>query len=124
MKPFLTMLLFLALPSASPASDSAHLGFTTTFEEHYEDHWFGMDKFLHVAATASITGLSFHVYHCQYHNAIDRSTYFSVSLAGASGIGKELYDAGVRRTHWSWKDIVADGFGIGIGYLLFIYPHQ
>jgi uncharacterized protein YfiM (DUF2279 family) len=80
-----------------------------------------MDKFLHVAASASITGLSYHVYHCQYHNAVDRSIYFSLSLASASGIGKELYDAKIRKTRWSWKDIAADGVGIAIGYLLFIH---
>lgn len=120
-------LLILSLPSISLARDAASLSLATMhrdlpeMKERYEDHWLGMDKFLHVAASASITGLSYHVYHCQYNNAVDRSIYFSFSLAGVSGIGKELYDAKVRRTYWSWKDIVADGVGIGLGYLLFIH---
>ncbi len=92
-----------------------------SFDETQKDSWLGMDKFLHVAACASITGLSYHVYHCQYRNPVDRSIYLSLSLAGTSGIGKEVYDARVRKTHWSWKDIVADGVGIAIGYLLFIH---
>lgn len=126
MKPVF-FLLILLLPSISPARDAASLNPATMhggkpeMKERHEDHWLGMDKFLHVAASASITGLSYHVYHCQYNNAVDRSIYFSFSLAGVSGIGKELYDAKVRRTYWSWKDIVADGVGIGLGYLLFIH---
>lgn len=126
MKSLIIILFVASLPMISPAHESyLELGTMHTFSppssEKHNDSWLGMDKFLHVAACASITGLSYHVYHCQYNNPIDRSVYFSLSLAGASGIGKEFYDARVRRIHWSWKDIVADGVGIAIGYLLFIH---
>ena len=127
MKSATILLLILSLPliarghhHSSPELVTMH-GYAPKGEEHWEDHWLGMDKFLHVAASASITGLSYHVYHCQYNNAVDRSIYFSFSLAGASGIGKELYDARIKRTCWSWKDIVADCVGIALGYFLFIH---
>ncbi len=84
------------------------------------DSWFGVDKFLHFAASASITGLSYHCYHCQFNNPQKNSIYFSVSIAGVCGIGKEFIDKNYRKTGWSWKDIAVDGVGIVAGYLLFI----
>jgi uncharacterized protein YfiM (DUF2279 family) len=84
------------------------------------DKWFAMDKFLHFAASAGITGLSYHYYHCQYNNPEKNSIYFSISFAGAAGIGKEVYDHRYKKTGWSWKDIVVDAAGIAVGYLLFI----
>jgi uncharacterized protein YfiM (DUF2279 family) len=127
MKSFVLLLLFTSSTSLlrphEPSLDICKAAYLRSAEqaEQNEDPWFAMDKFLHVAASASITGLSYHVYHCQYHNPLDRSVYFSLSLAGASGIGKELYDIRIRKTHWSWKDIAADGVGMAIGYLLFIH---
>lgn len=84
------------------------------------DKWFAMDKFLHFTASAGITGLSYHCYHCQFKNPEKNSIYFSVTFAGASGIGKELFDLKYRKTGWSWKDIVVDAAGIAAGYFLFI----
>ena len=88
------------------------------------DKWFAMDKFLHFAASAGITGLSYHCYHCQYNNPEKNSIYFSISIAGAAGIGKEVYDHRFKKTGWSWKDIVADAAGIVVGYYLFIKLHK
>lgn len=130
MKSVLLFLLIAAIPLLSFAAEPSLHAIKGTYwyaqepAESHEDHWFAMDKFLHVAASASITGLSYHVYHCQYNNPRDRSIHFSLSLAGASGIGKELYDSKVRKTYWSWKDIVADGVGIGLGYLFFIHGNR
>lgn len=84
------------------------------------DKWFAWDKFLHFTASAGITGLSYHFYHCQFNNPETNSIYFSISIAGASGIGKEFMDKNYRKTGWSWKDIIVDGTGIVAGYLLFI----
>lgn len=122
------LFLFLSLPLLSRGErgmqwkPAALNGWRLETEQQREDPWLAMDKFLHLAASASITGLSYHVYHCQYHNAVDPSICFSLSIATASGVGKELYDVKIRRTGWSWKDIAADGIGIALGYLLFIHP--
>ncbi|OQX56424.1 MAG: hypothetical protein B5M53_01500 [Candidatus Cloacimonas sp. 4484_209] len=32
------------------------------------DRWLAWDKFLHLTASAGITGLSYHFYHCQFNN--------------------------------------------------------
>lgn len=85
-----------------------------------DDKWIAMDKLLHFTASAGITGLSYHSYHCQLNNPERNSIYFSLSVAGISGIGKEIIDAKYRKTGWSWKDIAADAVGIAAGYFLFI----
>ena len=84
------------------------------------DRWLAWDKFLHLTASAGITGLSYHFYHCQFNNPQEKSIYFSISVAGASGIGKEFIDKNFRKTGWSWKDLTADAAGIVAGYFLFI----
>jgi len=89
-------------------------------EKNNSDKWFAMDKLLHFTASAGITGLSYHCYHCQFNNPEDKSIYFSLSIAGVSGIGKELFDKKIRKTRWSWKDITADIVGVTAGYFLFI----
>jgi uncharacterized protein YfiM (DUF2279 family) len=120
---FLTI-VFLSLPIASSGHQHGYRvhndlsTYALTHQQDYEDPWLGNDKFLHLFASAGITWFSYDVYHRHYHNAVDRSIYFSFSLASASGIGKELYDAKIRKAGWSWKDIAADGVGIALGYLL------
>ena len=85
-----------------------------------DDKWIAMDKLLHFTASAGITGLLYHSYHCQFNNPERNSIYFSLSVAGISGIGKEIIDLKFRKTKWSWKDIAADAAGIAAGYFLFI----
>lgn len=85
-----------------------------------DDKWIAMDKLLHFTASAGITGLLYHSYHCQFNNSERNSIYFSLSVAGISGIGKEIIDLKFRKTKWSWKDIAADAAGIAAGYFLFI----
>ena len=119
--------VFLVLLLFSTSASFGQLNNITTNEETRDkeikkdhDSWIGMDKFLHFAASAGITGLSYHCYHCQYNNPKKNSIYFSISIAGATGIGKEIYDHRFKKTGWSWKDIVVDAAGVAVGYLLFI----
>ncbi|TET16417.1 MAG: hypothetical protein E3J78_08810 [Candidatus Cloacimonadota bacterium] len=118
------IILLLLVLSASSSFSQAELKFADEEKEEVETHggdeWIAIDKFFHVAASAGITGLSYHLYHCQYNNPEKKSVYFSLSFATASGLGKEFIDAQYRKTGWSWKDITADAVGIALGYLLFI----
>jgi uncharacterized protein YfiM (DUF2279 family) len=122
---FIVLLLFCFCYSTISAQESKSEKYKNVEEKITKnDSWLGVDKFLHFAASAGITGLSYHSYHCQFNNPQKNSIYFSVSLAGAAGIGKECVDKNIRKTGWSWKDIVADGAGIVVGYLLFIKLHK
>ncbi len=84
----------------------------------YGDNYLGWDKFLHVVHSASIYGLSYHLYHCQLHNDREGSIVFSVSLTSLFGLSKELYDL-KKKSFFSYKDLIADGVGIVIGFFLF-----
>ncbi len=122
------IILLLLVLSASTNFAQAELKFEE--EEKVEkktddgDRWIALDKFLHFTASAGVTGLSYHFYHCQFNNPEKNSVYFSLSVAGLSGIGKECYDLKYRKTGWSWKDITVDAAGIAFGYFIFIKLHK
>jgi uncharacterized protein YfiM (DUF2279 family) len=115
-------ILFAIIPLLHSSENTSLTLFTSyTQPEKEKDEWFAFDKFFHVAASAGITGLSYHFYHCQFNNPYKNSVYFSLSVAGTAGIGKEFVDYKYRKTGWSWKDLAADAVGISLGYLLFIH---
>ncbi len=78
----------------------------------------GYDKLLHIIHSAAIYGLSYHIYHCELNNKKECAILFSVSFTGITGISKEFYDL-KKKSYFSYKDLIADGIGIFIGYLLF-----
>lgn len=83
------------------------------------DKWFAQDKLLHFYFSATIAGLSYHVYTDQMKRDEDRGKIISVSLTALIGLGKELYDK-KKKNQFSWKDLAWDGLGLTAGYLLFI----
>ncbi len=82
------------------------------------DSWFSQDKFLHFYFSASLAGLSYHVYADQLDRDPDQGRIICVSLTSLIGFGKELYDL-KKKKHFSWKDLAWDGLGIAAGYLAF-----
>lgn len=83
------------------------------------DKWFAWDKFHHFSYSLGITGLSYHIYHCQFGNPNPGARYFSISITAFTGVGKEVYDKYCKKTVFSYKDLTADAVGIIIGTLLF-----
>jgi len=83
------------------------------------DQWFSQDKFLHFYFSATIAGLSYHVYADQLKKNENQGKVISVSLTALVGLGKEIYDK-KKKNHFSWKDLFWDGAGLAAGYLLFI----
>jgi uncharacterized protein YfiM (DUF2279 family) len=83
------------------------------------DKWFAQDKLLHFYFSATIAGLSYHVYADQMKRDGDRGKIISVSLTALIGLGKELYDK-KKKNQFSWKDLAWDGLGLAAGYLLFV----
>jgi uncharacterized protein YfiM (DUF2279 family) len=83
------------------------------------DQWFSQDKFLHFYFSATIAGLSYHIYADQLKRDNNQGKVISVSLTALVGLGKEIYDK-KKKNHFSWKDLFWDGAGLAAGYLLFI----
>ena len=84
------------------------------------DKWIGRDKFHHFSYSLGITGLSYHIYHCQFNNPNPEARYFSISLTAVAGISKELYDKFYKKKRLSCKDLAWDAVGITVGGLLFL----
>ncbi|MCK4306731.1 hypothetical protein KAW50_00735 [candidate division WOR-3 bacterium] len=84
------------------------------------DRWISRDKFHHFSYSLGLTGLSYHIYHCQFNNPNPEARYFSISLTAVAGISKELYDKFYKKSIFSYKDLVWDAVGITVGSLLFL----
>ena len=84
------------------------------------DSWFSSDKFMHFSLSAAIPGFSYYLYADRLNKKEEAGKIISVSLTALLGVGKELYDK-KRRGHFSWKDLVWDGLGLAVGYLLFVH---
>jgi len=84
----------------------------------YHDPWLSQDKFLHFSVSAAITGFSYYSGARTFDLELGTAKTVSVSLTALIGISKELYDH-KRKGQFSWKDLLWDGAGIAVGYLLF-----
>lgn len=81
--------------------------------------WISSDKLHHFAYSFGLTGLAYHVYHCKLNNPNPGARYFSISLASAVAIAKEVYDKLSKKGRLSYKDLCASALGIAVGTILF-----
>lgn len=79
------------------------------------DKWFAWDKTEHLGVSAFLSGVSYSVFRDFYYNKKESSVYFSASLTFSVGLGKEFYDKKAPESKFSYKDLVADILGIGLG---------
>ena len=79
------------------------------------DRWLAWDKVEHFGVSAYLSVVSYKIYHDFYHNHKESSLYFSFSLTFSLGLGKEVYDERRPNGKFSYKDLVADVLGIGVG---------
>jgi uncharacterized protein YfiM (DUF2279 family) len=84
----------------------------------YHDPWLSQDKFLHFSVSAAITGISYRMNARTFDMELNTAKTVSVSFTTLIGIGKELFDKKTKG-HFSWKDLLWDGAGIMVGYLVF-----
>lgn len=79
-----------------------------------DDPWTGYDKLQHfgysavIAAASTVIARQSGVNDCAATRA-----GFGITLG--VGISKEWYDANIRHTGWSWRDLVMDSAGAAIG---------
>jgi putative lipoprotein len=79
------------------------------------DRWLAWDKVEHFGISAYLSFVSYKIYHDFYHNHKESSLYFSSGLTFSLGLGKEIYDEKTPNGKFSYKDLVADILGIGLG---------
>ena len=82
-----------------------------------QDPWFGPDKAKHFVISAGIAGAA--TLAAENHGWEDGEAFVpALGLTFAIGAGKEAYDARVKKTGWSWRDLTwgmlggLAGFGI------------
>jgi len=82
------------------------------------DKWWGKDKAEHFLVSAFLAGVCYKIYHNELHNREDHSLYFSTGFTLSLGLGKEIYDQTRPQKRFSYKDLIYDLLGIGVGLLI------
>jgi uncharacterized protein YfiM (DUF2279 family) len=112
-------LLLLFLPEISYGKNEDKMEFLSEEEKPDTskicDRWVAWDKAEHFGVSAYLSVISYKIYHDFYHNRKESSLYFSGGLTLGLGLGKEFYDKGRPQGKFSYKDLVADVLGIGLG---------
>lgn len=101
----LTMSLLISMSACATAT--AH---------HPHDNWFGEDKMRHFLVSSAI-GAVFTKIAANNGTAPCKSVFIGISASMAIGSGKEWYDKNIRKTYFSWKDMVWDIAGGTLGSL-------
>lgn len=87
-------------------------------KEEVPDRWFGKDKLQHFFVSAFVTSFAYFVFHEPLEQSKDKSLYLAGGFSLSVGVGKEVHDLRSKKGHPSFKDLVADLFGIGFAVLL------
>ncbi len=84
----------------------------------YGDAWFGVDKLRHLLASAIVTAAARH--HLENTAGLSESSAdrTAVSLTFTLATAKEVWDGISKKGDASFKDLAADGAGIGLGLIL------
>jgi uncharacterized protein YfiM (DUF2279 family) len=116
---FLLVLTFLLYPQISCSGQEC--GVTVAFHPvkqdtlNLQDKWIAWDKVEHLGISAFFSATIYNVSHDFYYNDRKSSLYLSSGLTFSLGLGKEFYDRDIRKTKFSYKDLIADVLGIGLG---------
>jgi uncharacterized protein YfiM (DUF2279 family) len=82
------------------------------------DRWLGIDKLQHLIFSTHLSLLSYKVSRDSYHNTTTTARAESVGLVFSLGIGKEFLDSNKPNDRFSYRDLIADALGIGLGLIL------
>jgi uncharacterized protein YfiM (DUF2279 family) len=83
------------------------------------DAWTSHDKFVHFSVSTALSGFSY--YYCASHTDAENTTarLCALSLGACAGFAKEFYDR-KNKGCFSWKDLVWNGIGLCVGFLVFM----
>ena len=96
--------LVLTLSSAQPFS-----------AEQSPDRWLAQDKLLHVVLSGALMSAFYHFHQHECDASRASSQILAAQITISIGIAKETKDA-----RFSYRDLIADMVGIGVGVLLFV----
>jgi uncharacterized protein YfiM (DUF2279 family) len=82
------------------------------------DRWLAVDKLQHLIFSTHLSLLSYKVSRDSYHNTTATARAESIGLVFSLGIGKEFLDSHKPNGRFSYRDLIADALGIGLGLLL------
>lgn len=81
------------------------------------DRWFSKDKWMHLSTSYFIVLQSKYVLNKNFRFAPEESNNISYGISLSLSLGKEFYDVFGENGIFSWKDLIYDLIGSGLGYL-------
>ncbi len=114
-----TFLLFYSASVQGSGNDT--LPRSDTIEMRVIDKWVAEDKFWHFGMSFALVGSSYHLFKCRLQREENRATLFSLGGTFSLGVLKELWDMKKPKGYFSYRDLIYNLLGIGVGYLVFIY---
>lgn len=81
------------------------------------DRWFSKDKWMHLSASYFIVLQSKYVMNKNFRFSPNESNNISYGISLSLSLGKEFYDVFGNNGIFSWKDLIYDLIGSGLGYL-------
>ncbi|MGQ9708235.1 MAG: hypothetical protein ACUVUR_05110, partial [bacterium] len=85
-----------------------------------EDLWLSRDKFWHFSVSFLMVGAGYHLFNNRLGFRRPIAIGISLGTTAGLGLGKELFDRYHEKRNFSYRDLVADGVGILLGYLVFV----
>lgn len=87
-------------------------------KRYISDKWFGSDKADHLTVSAVVVGFGYYAAREEFHmdDLAARNSAMGFSLT--FGVAKEVYDWKSGKGTPSYKDLIADIVGIGVGFLM------
>lgn len=83
------------------------------------DAWTSQDKFLHFSVSTALSGFSYYYLISRSDTEYTTARLYSLSFGAFAGLAKEIYDSKTMG-YFSWKDIVWDGVGLCVAFLMFM----
>ena len=111
------LLSFISLPAQEQKSQLDSLK-GRNIRHIIHDRWFGQDKVHHFAVSAFLTGFGYYAAKSEMDLTNSQAKSFSVGFSISFGIAKEIYDGTLKKSVPSFKDLVADLAGTGVGLLI------
>lgn len=81
------------------------------------DRWFSRDKWMHLSASYFIVLQSNYVLNKNFRFTDTEADNISYGISLSLSLGKEFYDVFGKKGIFSWKDLLYDLIGSGLGYM-------
>ena len=81
------------------------------------DKWFSKDKWMHFTTTYFLTLQSTYTLENMFFTPPEGSRNISIGISMSFSLSKEFYDVFYKKGIFSWKDLLYDALGTGLGYL-------